>query len=249
MLIATERKLDRSRILMLLDKLESMSGTALTIYLPDNSLKADTEKALSNIPGIDQNVSIQIIEKVNKSTTGGVIFWSDTYKYLVLPPFPNKERTVLHGYEVEILHSLFLQDLMIALILVRLGSYAIGVFQGEKLLSSKVGTGHIHQRHRKGGSSAHRFERHREKQIEVFFQRVCVRVRERLEPHLPQLDYVYYGGERNTINSFRSCCGFTQSLNDRTVKNLLNVRDPRQATLEAAINEVWSSKVVQWDIG
>ncbi|MFC1845909.1 Vms1/Ankzf1 family peptidyl-tRNA hydrolase [Chloroflexota bacterium] len=249
MLIATERKLTRPRLLRLLDKLEKTPGTSMTIYLPHGSLMADVEKALSNMPDADGSLVLEIIERVNKSTTGAVLFWGDSYKYLVFPPFPNKERPVFYGYEVEILRSLLQHDFTIALILIRLGAYAIGVFQGGKLLSSKVGTGNIHQRHKKGGSSARRFERHREKQMEYFFERVCVRVREKLEPYLERLDYIYYGGERNTINSFCRRCSYMAALEDRTLKMLLNVREPRQATLEAAIEDVWTSKVVQWNTG
>jgi hypothetical protein len=51
----------------------------------------------------------------------------------------------------------------------------------------------VHSRHRQGGSSAHRFERHREKQIESFFTRVCGHAQEHLEPYLKQLDHVIYG--------------------------------------------------------
>ena len=85
--------------------------------------------------------------------------------------------------------------------------------------------------------------------MEFFFERVCIRVREKLEPYLEKLDYVYYGGERNTINSFSRQCRFMETLEERTLKMLLNVREPKQATLEAAIGDVWTSKVVQWDTG
>jgi hypothetical protein len=71
-------------------------------------------------------------------------------------------------------------------------------------------------------------------------------VREHLEPHLRQLDYVIYGGEKHTLFSFRKQCAFLQQFNDRTLGTLLNVREPKQATLEAAISQVWSSAVIQW---
>ncbi len=248
MLVVTERKLNKSRMLRLLDKLENIPGTAMSVYLPNDILSADVEKLLSNVPNIDQGLLSQIVGKVNESATGAVLFWGDSRKYLVFPPFPNKERPIFYGYEVEILRSLLLQDFTIALILVRLGAYAVGVFQGEKLLSSKVGTGYIHQRHKKGGSSSRRFERHREKQMESFFQRVCIRVQERLEPYLKQLDYICYGGERITINSFCRKCDYLKILDDRTLKTLLNVREPKQMTLEAVIKDVWSSTVIKWDV-
>ena len=90
--------------------------------------------------------------------------------------------------------------------LVRLGSYAIGVCRGDKLVSSKVGTGLVHGRHRQGGSSAHRFERHRDKQIESFLIRVCGHVREQLEPYVKSMDYIVYGGARTTILMAQKYC-------------------------------------------
>jgi peptide subunit release factor 1 (eRF1) len=134
----------------------------------------------------------------------------------------------------------------IGVVLLRLGSYAVGVFRGDTLMSSKVGTGLVHSRHKKGGSSARRFERHREKQMEYFFDRVCVHVREQLEPMVRDLDYVIYGGERYNLLEFRKQCQFLRRLDDRTLDTLANVRRPRQATLEAAIHLVWSSLVIKW---
>jgi hypothetical protein len=71
-------------------------------------------------------------------------------------------------------------------------------------------------------------------------------VREHLEPYLKQLDYVIYGGERHTLLSFRKQCEFLQQLDDRVLSTMLNVREPKQATLEAAITQAWSSEVVEW---
>jgi hypothetical protein len=57
---------------------------------------------------------------------------------------------------------------------------------------------------------------------------------------------VVYGGERHTLLSFRKQCEFTQKLDDRVLESRLNVREPKQATLEEAISQVWSSTVIQW---
>jgi peptide subunit release factor 1 (eRF1) len=187
-----------------------------------------------------------VTEEITCSNTGAALFWGEQERYLVLPPFPISEKLFSSGYDVEPLRSLLQRELMLALILVRLGDYAIGVFRGEKMLSSKVGTGHIHARHKKGGSSQRRFERGREKQVEDFFDRVCSRVRERLEPYKAQLDYVVYGGEHHTLLSFRKQCRFLQQVDDRTLEPVLNVRRPRQATLWGAIGAVWSSEVIRW---
>ena len=242
------RRFTRVKMLHLLDELEAISGPATSLYIPHDLPASEVEKTLKSPlgPGIEEAMS-DISENVARSKTGSVIFWGQENKYLVLPPFSIKERLFSSGYDVEPLRALLQQQLIVALILLRLGAYAIGVFQGEKLVSSKVGTGLVHSRHRQGGSSAHRFERHREKQIEYFFTRVCHHVEERLEPYLQQLDHVIYGGERHTLLSFRKQCPFLQQLDKRTLGTLLNVREPKQAALEAAITQVWSSEVIQWE--
>jgi len=245
MLDSSRRKLNRLKLLRLLDELEHAPGWATSLYMPSGEPVPEIEKMLAIAP-VGQDVLADVSKVVSRSTTGAVLFRGEQGQYLVLPPFPITERLFCSGYDVEPLRSLLQREFIVALILLRLGSYAIGVFRGGKLLSSKVGTGHIHSRHRKGGSSQRRFERGREKQIESFFARVCSRVREHLEPYIGQLDYVVYGGERHTLLSFRKQCRFLGAIDDRILTSSVNVREPKQATLEAAIDEVWSSKVIQW---
>jgi len=234
-------------MLRLLEELGSAEGTATSLYIPNDLPATEVKKALRAPLGSGIEEALPDIDKsVACSKTGAVIFWGAQNKYLVLPPFPIAERLFSSGYDVEPLCSILQQELTIALILLRLGAYAVGVFQGEQLVSSKVGTGLVHSRHRQGGSSAHRFERHRDKQIESFFTRVCTHVQENLEPYVKQLNYIIYGGERHTLLSFRKQCEFLQQFDDRTLAKLLNVREPKQATLEAAIIQAWSSEVIEW---
>jgi hypothetical protein len=35
-------------------------------------------------------------------------------------------------------------------------------------------------------------------------------------------------------------------LDNQTIALLLNIREPKQASLEAALAEAWSSKIIQW---
>ena len=116
------------------------------------------------------------------------------------------------------------KEYVIALVLVRLGSYAVGVSSGEKLLVSKVGTGLVHGRHRQGGSSSHRFERHRDKQIETFLNRVCEHVQETIGPYVKQLDYIVYGGARDTIQLARKYCPMLQKLGTPELPALLDIQ-------------------------
>ena len=245
MLVPVQQRLKKQPLLRLLSKLATTNEQAISVYIPKSLPLADIENTLGVVLN-EKQILPGIVSDIAKSTTGAALYWGEQYKYLVLPPFPMAENLILQGYDVGLLRSLMEQDITIALVLVRMGAYAIGVFQRESLVSSKVGTGLVHSRHKKGGSSAHRFERHRDKQIEYFFSRVCAHTREKLEPHLQRLDYLYYGGENFTIRSFREQCQFLKKLDNRTAEVLLNVREPKQASLEVAIGEVWSSQVIQF---
>jgi hypothetical protein len=245
MLVPHNRRITRQQVLKLLDRMETLPGEAVTLYMPHNLSAPDREKMLVNarLPG---PVAESVAAETGKSRTGAVLFWGVQYKALLKPPFPFIESPVLYGYDGEILRSMMNRDYVIAVLLIRLGLYSIGVFKGEQLLSGKSGTGLVHSRHKKGGSSQRRFERHREKQIEYFFTRVCGHVREQVEPYLDVLDYVRYGGEFLTINSFKKQCQFTKRLDDRVIDALLGIREPKRASLQTAIEEVWSSKLIEW---
>jgi peptide subunit release factor 1 (eRF1) len=229
----------------LLDKLDSASEHSITIYLPAESNLVDIQQSLKVIPENEQIMPVVRKELAN-SPCGVVIFWGENYKVLVTPPFPFSEKTAIYGYETSKLKNILEQELTIAVVLIRLGTYGIGVFKGEELLASKVGTGLVHSKHSKGGSSANRFARHREKQIEYFFTNVCVHAREKLEPYLRQIDFLFYGGERRTIQEFTRQCNFMGQLEKKVADRLLNIREPKQKTLLESINQIWSSKIIEW---
>ena len=56
---------------------------------------------------------------------------------------------------------------VIALVLVRLGGFAVGVFDGDQPLATKVGARQVHGRSAAGGWSQQRFARRREGQVKV----------------------------------------------------------------------------------
>jgi peptide subunit release factor 1 (eRF1) len=245
MLKTTTETFNKYRILQLLDKLDSTSEHSITIYLPCKSSPSDIQQALKIIPENEQ-ILPALSKELENSPNGEVLFWGENNKFLVTPPFPFSEKAILYGYETSALRNLLERELTIAVVLIRLGTYGIGVFKGEELLASKVGTGLVHSRHSKGGSSANRFARHREKQIEYFFTHVCVRAREKLEPYLKQIDFLFYGGESRTVREFTRQCEFMSLLKKKVADRLLNIREPKQKTLLESINLVWSSKVIQW---
>jgi len=185
-------------------------------------------------------------ELVTGSRTGAVIYRGKSRLILIRPPFPLKEQFISPGCDTVPLRSLLEHRYTIALLLVRLGNFAIGVWEKDRLLASKTGTGLVHGRHRKGGSSQRRFERRREKQVDVFLERVCGHATEQLGPHMGNIDFFAYGGAWNTIASLQNECPFLRKFEDRLLPPLLDIPSPRRSVLEAAIVDVLSSRVTEW---
>ena len=228
-----------------LDELALTENKAISLYVPQGTTQDRVESLLGKVfaAGV---VPPGVAEATAGSAMGAAFFWSPTQTYLVLPPFPIAEEYVTSSYDVGPLRSLLSRDYLIALVLVRLGAYSIGICRGTELIDSKTGTGLVHARHKKGGSSQARFARHREKQIEQFLIRVCGHAREHIEPHARSLDYLVYGGARTTILLLRKRCPFLNQFDDRILRMLLDIPDPRQAVLEKAVGAVWSTDVIEW---
>jgi peptide subunit release factor 1 (eRF1) len=245
-LSAIRYRLSKVKLLRLLDELKANSIEVGSLCIPPKSSKTNTGDMMETIVDA-RTIREEISELIADSSTGAILFWGPHHRYLVMPPFPINEKKFSATCEIEPLHSLLQKEFLIGLVLVRMGAYGIGVVRGEKLLSSKVGTGLVHARHRQGGSSSHRFERHREKQMETFFTRVCEHTREQLEPYARQLEYIIYGGTRETLLDFRKQCHFLRQFDNCTLDLLLNIREPKQSGLQDAIQEAWSSRVIQWN--
>ncbi|MGD0780129.1 MAG: Vms1/Ankzf1 family peptidyl-tRNA hydrolase [Dehalococcoidales bacterium] len=233
--------LSRTKTLALLDYLAGSSGdTDQTLYLPPRLSPTKLENIIKDV-NISSKVSDELIKVYTASPTGVAIYRAGGQIRLVIPPFPLKEITIFATAETAPLRSLLERDYLIGLVLVRLGSYAIGVCRGDKLVSSKVGTGLVHGRHRQGGSSSHRFERHRDKQIESFLIRVCGHIREQFEPYVKLMDYIVYGGARTTILTAQKYCPWLEKLDKPTLPPLLDIPEPRLPVLQAAVSRIWSS--------
>lgn len=231
----TERVLNRRRMRLFLDEVAASGETINSLYI---SAGADPPAAVALLADIGAAIS--------KSETGAAVFLGRSRAIVVFPPFPIKETYLFPGCQVEPLRSLLTRDYKLALVLVRLGAYAIGVCEGEKLVASKVGTGLIHARHKKGGSSQQRYSLHREKQIESFVTRICGHIREKIEPRAKELDYVIYGGSRQALQALKKGCPFLEKLESRALPPLLDIPDPKQEVLEKTVGRVWSTRVIEY---
>ncbi|MEW6142456.1 MAG: Vms1/Ankzf1 family peptidyl-tRNA hydrolase [Chloroflexota bacterium] len=246
MLSLTESRLRRKQALDWLTELENRPGPAASVYISPGTLLPEVEK-LTASSAVAGELPAGLAEIIAASPTGGVVFRGEHTGDLLVPPFPVTDKHIFLNLYSGPLREVLSRDLTVAVILLRLGMYAIGLFRGERLLASRVGTGNIHSRHRQGGSSARRFERHRDKQIEEFFARVCLQVRDRLDQYMNEIDWLIYGGTEETVLEFRKQCQYLARLDDHVIDRLLNVREPKQASLEATIEDIWSSRVIHWE--
>jgi hypothetical protein len=121
----------------------------------------------------------------------------------------------------------------VAVLLVRLGGYACGVFDGGELVASKVGSRPVHGRSAAGGQSQQRFARRREGQARVALQAAADTAARVLVPHAATLDAVVAGGERTAVDTVLADRRLT-GLRPLVTGRLLDVPDPRQAVLEQA---------------
>jgi Actinobacteria/chloroflexi VLRF1 release factor len=228
--------------------LDALSGEspACTVHIAPSTGKAEIEKTLGSVLDSGKFVD-ELAENAFKSPTGAIIFYVSGKAHVVWPPFPLHATTGAACYDPANLRTMLKHDWRLGLILIRLGQYAIGLFKGEQLLDSQTGTGLVHARHSKGGSSSQRFARHREKQIETFFTRIEGHARELIEPHVREIDYVLYGGTRDTLLTLWRQCAFFKSLEGKVVNRLLTEREPKRSSFGEAVKQAYSSTVYDFE--
>ncbi len=122
-------------------------------------------------------------------------------------------------------------DRTVGVLLVRLGGYAVGVFEGSPpaLAGSKTGSRPVHGRSAAGGWSQHRFARLREKQASEALEAAANAAVAVLARHA-RLDALVLGGDRRAVAGLRDDPRLTPYL-DLAVDRFLTVPDPRLAVL------------------
>jgi peptide subunit release factor 1 (eRF1) len=143
------------------------------------------------------------------------------------PPFPPIGGTGLEG-----LLDHVRRERVVAVLLVRLGGHASGVFSGRRLVDSKVGSRLVHGRHRKGGSSQRRFERRREGQARLALEQAADTAARILLPHRADLDAVVLGGDRRALAEVLEDVRL-RPLRPLVVEGVLDVPDPRLDVLKS----------------
>src|SRR3954454_1487549 len=171
-----------------------------------------------------------------------VTFETAAETIVVRPPFGLSHEGSYYSISVERLLEELFRDRVVAAVLVRLGGFAVGVFEGERLVASKVGSRFVKGRHKKGGSSSGRFRRRREEQARALIEagaETTVRV---LEPWRPKIEPLALGGDRRAIESLLEDerLGW---LGEKRLLRFFTTEDPRQRTLERLPYDLYAAEV------
>jgi hypothetical protein len=147
------------------------------------------------------------------------------------PPFPPVDAAGDHeGLVAGPLVAHARRERVVGVLLVRLGGHAAGVFQGDRLLASKVGRRLVHGRHSAGGWSQQRFERRRAGQARVAQQAAADDAANVLLPRLRELEAVVLGGDRRAVDEVTRDRRLAPLL-ELAVDRFLTVPDPRLEVL------------------
>ncbi|WP_142259377.1 acVLRF1 family peptidyl-tRNA hydrolase [Thermopolyspora flexuosa] len=120
----------------------------------------------------------------------------------------------------------------VGVLLVRLGGFAAGVFDGERLVASKVGARHVQGRTAAGGWSQQRFARRREKQANEALRAAADVAARVLAPRLAELHAVVLGGDRRAVDALRGDPRLA-GVFALAAPPFLTVPDPKLAVLES----------------
>jgi hypothetical protein len=176
---------------------------------------------------------------------GSVRIELDEAALTVTPPFGLE-----HEGEYDVVRAGPLLDALeveprVAVVLVRMGGYAIGVFAGERLVASKVGTRFVKGRHKKGGSSSNRFRRRRGEQERELVDAAAAEAARVLGPWRDRVEHAALGGDRTAVTRVlesRADLAWVQPL---ALERFFDVPEPRLRVLEALPYQLYAAKVVE----
>lgn len=129
--------------------------------------------------------------RADAGTDQVVLTAADGVVATVIVPFP----PLIGGLVAHVL-----AERRIGVLLVRLGGHAAGIFFGDRLVASKVGSRPVHGRSAAGGQSQQRFARRREGQARVALAAAADTAARVLLP-ATDLDAVVLGGDRRALDT------------------------------------------------
>ncbi|SEQ59021.1 hypothetical protein SAMN05421756_104162 [Microlunatus flavus] len=125
-----------------------------------------------------------------------------------------------------------LRDRTIGAVLVRRGGYAVGRFDGRRLVASKVGSAYVQGRTKAGGWSQQRYARRRANQATQAYGEAADVVVTLLLPHVRDLEAVVGGGDDAGVQAVLADQRLAP-LRPLLAPRVLPTADPRLRVLEA----------------
>ena len=174
---------------------------------------------------------------------GAVTIETGQETIVVHPPFGLAHARVYESVELEPLFEELAREHVVAALLVRLGGYAVGVFDGERLVASKLGSRFVKNRHKKGGSSANRFRRRRQEQALALVTEAAETAIRVLEPWRDRVEFVAMGGDRRAITEVLHVSPELGWLSERAIPRFFPVAEPRQRVLERLAYDLYSAEL------
>lgn len=163
----------------------------------------------------------------------------------LLPPFPVIEPGESNSFDA--LRAIIAVHYTIAIILLRLGHWAVAIAEDGKLVVTKTGSRYVKNQHRKGGQSSNRFRRGREKWIRELFDQAGEAASMRFREYPGQIDYLSLGGDRVVLGRFLKRIKLPDELGERALPNRLAVDQPGRKALDAAVRDAWSYRVFEFN--
>jgi hypothetical protein len=115
-------------------------------------------------------------------------------------------------------------------LLVRKGGYAVGIFDGRKLIRSKVGSAYVQGKTKAGGWSQQRFARRRQNQTAKAYAAAAEVASTVLLPAVDELAAVFLGGDRTGVTAVLADPRLAP-VQAKSSPGVLAVAEPRLAVL------------------
>ncbi|MCD6477487.1 MAG: hypothetical protein J7K87_00605 [Candidatus Aenigmarchaeota archaeon] len=197
-------------------------------------------------PDFSDNFSEDIQEiayRIGKNDVGAVILPEENK--IIIPPLPIEK--TFEG-DKNFLLEMINKKYTIGIILLRLGEYSIGIFEGNNLIVHKTGTQFVSGKIKAGGQSAARFQRVREGQINDFFKRVCSQIKEKFNPYEEKIEFIFFGGDSIVVKEFIEFCDYMKRFKERNIimKRILSARHMKLKMLKNILKEVWKFRVYEF---
>jgi peptide subunit release factor 1 (eRF1) len=161
----------------------------------------------------------------------------------LLPPFPIVEPSDSNSFDE--LRAFIAVHRTIAIILLRLGHWAVAIAEDGKLEVTKTGSRYVKSQHKKGGQSSNRFRRGREKWIRELFDQAGEAASARFRDYPGQIDFLSLGGDRVVLGRFLKRVKLPDQLGDRALPNRLAVDQPGRKALDDAVRDAWSFRIYE----